>query len=162
MQTARRRFLLGKTDAPPPLRPPRALAEDSFVARCTRCDGCVRACPTGIVVRGAGGFPELDFHRGECTFCGDCVEVCAPGALGAGAWTVRAEIGANCLTRGDVACRSCGDACAVRAIRFVPRRGGIAAPQLDAAACTGCGACCAPCPVDAVTLRAACDVESAA
>ena len=66
---------------PPPLRPPWALAEPAFLEACTRCDACRAACPEGILVRGSGGFPLVDFQRGECTFCGRCAAACEDGAL---------------------------------------------------------------------------------
>ncbi|MBL8483559.1 MAG: 4Fe-4S binding protein, partial [Rhodocyclaceae bacterium] len=40
-------------------------------------------------------------------------------------------------------------------IRFRPQRGGIFTPTLDAAACSGCGACYAGCPVAAISLAEA-------
>ena len=69
------------------------------------------------------------------------------------AWPVKAEIGAACIAFEKVVCRSCGDACEVRAIRFRLRAGGMAVPELDAEACTGCGACVAACPVSAIAME---------
>jgi len=155
--TTRRDFLRGRRrSAPPPLRPPWALAEEDFGTLCSRCGDCLRACPTGILVSGEGGFPIVDFSRGECTFCGDCVTACMPGALrrdeGRAAWNHRAQIGEACLAQRGVECRICGEACGASAIRFRPRLGGVALPQLDEVACTGCGACLAPCPTQALVL----------
>ena len=45
---------------------------------------------------------------------------------------------------------SASAACDTSAIRFRPRIGGVPLPEVDAAACNGCGACIAPCPVSAV------------
>lgn len=155
--TTRRDFLRGRrASAPPALRPPWALAEEEFLARCSRCGDCQRACPAGILVGGAGGFPTVDFSHAECSFCGDCLTACTPGALrrapGQPAWDHRARIGADCLAQRGVECRICGEACGVSAIRFRPRVGGVALPQLDDAACTGCGACLAPCPTQAIAM----------
>jgi ferredoxin-type protein NapF len=58
----------------------------------------------------------------------------------------------SCLARRGVMCRTCGDACAERAIRFVLERGGVAAPHVAFASCTGCGACVHVCPANAVAL----------
>lgn len=69
------------------------------------------------------------------------------------AGSIKAGIGAACIAYGQVVCRSCGDACEVRAIQFRLRTGGVAVPELDAASCTGCGACVAPCPVGAISMR---------
>jgi ferredoxin-type protein NapF len=59
----------------------------------------------------------------------------------------------TCLAARGVVCQACGDLCAARALRFPPRLGGIAIPVLDVSACTGCGACVAPCPAQAISLR---------
>jgi len=152
---SRRQFLRGDlAGRKPTLRPPWALEGDAFLAACTRCGDCVPACPTNIVVL-AGGYPTVDFSRGECTFCGACVDACKPGALhkaDAPPWRIKAEIGSNCVAFKDAVCRSCGDACAPAAIRFRPRVGGAAVPEVDAGRCTGCGACVAPCPASAIAL----------
>lgn len=154
---SRRGFLRGRSAAPPPLRPPWSGPEAGFAARCTRCGDCTAACPQAILAAGPGGYPTVDFSRGECTFCGDCAAACAPGALDRKReplpWAIQAAISDPCLTRAGVECRVCGDFCDPRAIRFPPRAGGVAVPEVDAAACTGCGACLAPCPAGAVTLR---------
>src|SRR5574338_593991 len=79
------------------VKTPRAGAEADFTARCSRCGDCLSACPTGILRKGEGGFPVVDFSRGECTFCGDCVNACMPGALhrldGQAPWSLSARIG---------------------------------------------------------------------
>ena len=47
-----------------------------FTDECTRCQKCVDACETNIIVNGDGGFPTIDFSQGECTFCQQCAQVC--------------------------------------------------------------------------------------
>lgn len=159
MDASRRGFLLGRRQVvAASLRPPWALAEAAFLDACTRCGKCAEKCPTHIVVMGDGGYPTVDFSRGECSFCGDCVAGCADAALRRDSehgtpWHLRAAIGEACLARQDVVCRSCGDNCEARAIRFSPRLGGAAMPDVNEAACTGCGACVAVCPVQAVTMQ---------
>jgi ferredoxin-type protein NapF len=136
---------------------PWAAPEDEFLARCTRCNACIDACPERIVIRGSGGFPEVDFTKGGCTFCGRCADACVPRALdrALGApWALKATIGDACLARNRVVCRSCGERCEARAIRFVPALGGAADPVVDRSLCTGCGACVGVCPVSAIDVGA--------
>ncbi|MEX0759065.1 MAG: 4Fe-4S dicluster domain-containing protein [Tistlia sp.] len=57
-----------------------------------------------------------------------------------------------CLAERDVVCRSCGDACPEAAIAFPLSLGGTPRPIVEAAACSGCGACVSACPTEAVTL----------
>jgi ferredoxin-type protein NapF len=143
-----------------PRRPPWALPEADFVETCTACGECVRACPEKILDT-LRGLPVVNFAKGECTFCAACVESCRPGALARGAqgegarpWTLRAQVSERCLTYQNVFCRTCLESCGVRAIRFEPRLGGAAVPEI-LAACTGCGACFAPCPAHAITIAPA-------
>lgn len=155
---SRRQFLRGNfsgRNAAPP-RPPWALAEAAFVAACTRCCDCTNVCPQHILVLDREARPTVDFGRGECTFCGKCVEACAPQALarrpGALPWPLKARIKSNCLAKTNVVCRACGDACPAQAIRFRPDVMKAAQPEVDDALCTGCGACFAPCPVQAILI----------
>jgi len=144
-----------------PLRPPWTLPEAHFVERCNRCGACLEACPAGILEKGRGGFPQVNFSRGECTFCGACEQACTAGAFtdpsrraaASRPWSVRAAINERCLARRAVECRSCADQCDATAIRFRLVVGGSALPVLDQASCSGCGACYAVCPVQAIELR---------
>lgn len=146
------------TQSTAPMRPPWALNEAAFLDQCTGCDKCLSACDEGILHRGGGGYPEVNFKSGECTFCQVCVDVCADGALrldanGAEPWLYVAHIDEKCLSANAITCRVCGDRCDVRAIKFTLAVGGIALPVIDAKSCTGCGACVAPCPTNSVTLN---------
>lgn len=141
------------------MRPPWASVEPVFLSSCSRCDACIDICPTSILIRADGGFPAVDFSFGECTFCGECVAHCAPRALvrtaeNVAPWALKASIGQACLAAAGVECRVCGESCPAGAIRFRPRLGGVALPQLDADVCTGCGACLAPCPTRAIVVQA--------
>lgn len=144
----------GRTAA---LRPPWAQAEQEFIARCDRCGHCVSACPTHILKRGRGGFPEVDFSAGECLFCADCVSSCQPGALvaaGRPAWQLRVRIDTEaCLAYRGVECRSCSDPCEARAIRMRLQVGGAAIPEVNLSNCNGCGACYPVCPVQAIRIQ---------
>ncbi len=63
-----------------------------------------------------------------------------------------ARIGPECLAFRNVSCRNCGDACEEQAIRFRPVVMAAAQPEVDPDKCTGCGACVAPCPVQAIRI----------
>jgi ferredoxin-type protein NapF len=86
------------------------------------------------------------------------VTACQPRALlrrseDAAPWPYKAQVSDACLPKKGVECRVCGDFCDVRAIRFQPRIGGNPLPDIDPDTCTGCGACVAPCPATAITIR---------
>jgi ferredoxin-type protein NapF len=166
---SRRQFLRGDirgTRAAPP--PPWALAAEAFTARCTRCDDCVRACPTSVIRRGSGGYPEMDFSAGACTFCRDCVGACGAGAFNTeatdrfAAFAHRAVVTASCLAANGVVCRACGDSCETGAIRFRLAPAGRSFAQVDLGRCNGCGGCVWVCPVQAISMRVPQAAEAAA
>lgn len=73
------------------VRPPGALAEEAFLARCIKCGRCMRACPTNVLqpAGGEGGLealwsPILNNRIGTsaCQFnCVACGQVCPTGAI---------------------------------------------------------------------------------
>ncbi|NOZ93629.1 MAG: 4Fe-4S binding protein, partial [Acidobacteria bacterium] len=71
------------------IRPPGALDEDAFLARCITCGACVDSCPTGALIpdlgrTGVDGLftPVLVPRRGWCEpSCTRCGEVCPTGAI---------------------------------------------------------------------------------
>jgi ferredoxin-type protein NapF len=140
------------------VRPPWSPEETLFVDSCTRCDECVKACPENILSQGRGGFPEVDFARGECTFCGECAAHCKDKVLSRNTnsheapWLLKAHISERCLAHSGIVCFTCGEQCEVRAIQFSPRPGGVRVPEIEAGICTGCGACYKPCPVSAIDM----------
>lgn len=151
---SRRRLLTRRRAAVLP-RLPWAIEETAFTDACTRCGQCLAACETQIIVQGDGGFPEVDFQRGECTFCYRCAEACPEPLFRAQTttpWPMVAQIEAGCLAHQRIECRSCGDACEPQAIRFRLQVGGVATPELDPALCTGCGGCVSVCPASAITM----------
>ncbi|KRA45254.1 ferredoxin-type protein NapF [Pseudoxanthomonas sp. Root630] len=163
---SRRALLFGRVPtAPRPaaIRPPWAKAEPEFLAACTRCDACVQACPEQVLIRDADGLPRFEARAGECTFCGDCVAACDSGAFEPAdtlPWTLVAQVAGTCLSAQGVVCASCREVCPASAIRVSP--GARGAPTIDVEACTGCGACVAPCPVDAITLQDTSAMEAVA
>ena len=71
------------------LRPPGALPEDQFMARCIKCERCISVCPTDVleplgIERGLlqARTPVLSFANDSCTFCDKCREVCPTAAIG--------------------------------------------------------------------------------
>ena len=154
MDLSRRRFFGSRLPRVAPFRPPWSVLEARFVDACSRCDDCVKACPTSLLKRGDGGFPVADFSAAACTFCGDCAKACKTGAIATDTsqepWQFTIRIGEGCLAHQRVECRVCGEMCEARAIRFPLMAGGVSRPEVDSSACTGCGACLAPCPVNAI------------
>jgi len=122
---------------------------------CTRCGKCSEVCETNIIIKGDGGFPQVDFAQGECTFCYQCADVCPEPLFkdeNATPWNARASIEESCLAKQNVECRSCGDMCDTMAIRFKLEIGKVAQPNLDLGECTGCGACVAVCPTSSINV----------
>ncbi len=156
---SRRQFLgMGLKDKAAPLRPPWAINETSFLDACTRCGDCLSVCPEHILVpETAGGYPRVDFSQGECTFCKKCVDICTTSALSAellSPWLAKIKINEKCLATQHVVCNTCGEQCEARAIRFIPALGVVSLPSIDLESCTGCGACVAPCPTQAIEVKA--------
>lgn len=159
MNLSRRALLRGRfKPSAPVVRPPWSLAEAVFIDACTGCGACIEACPENIIVKGRGGFPEVDFGDSGCTFCRACVEACPEPVFADPAatppWTHKAKIGSRCLGYQEVFCQSCRDACEVSAIRFAWTARRTPIPAVDAETCTGCGFCAAVCPVRAVSFEA--------
>ena len=69
-------------------------------------------------------------------------------------WRQVARIGAGCLAMQGVICRICAQRCPERAIHFRRALGGYALPEVDLAACDGCGACLDICPGGSMELVA--------
>lgn len=152
---SRRQWLKGNFSGKPnEPTPPWAIKQ--FFESCSRCDACIAACPTRILVRGDGGFPRVDFRSGECSFCGACAEACQARALvrrdGAPPWKLVAAIDDSCLCFANVICRSCGEQCDADAIHFTLVAAAVARPSVAADRCSGCGACVAPCPNGAILI----------
>ena len=137
----------------PILRPPGAVEESVFLARCTRCDDCARACPHGAIVRaserlrGAAGTPTLDPAAAPCHLCPDkhCITACATGALSG---QIPVKLGTariaptTCLAHQGSFCSTCSERCPVPGAVLVTN----GRPRIDASACVGCGLCVHHCP----------------
>ena len=158
INTARRAFLRGRVAERDFLGPRMPWAVERFTAVCERCSDCIEACEESVLKQGDGGYPSIDFELGGCTYCGACVKACTHNALDRSItppWQLKASIGAGCLSAQGITCRSCGDACESRAIRFRLELGGRAIPSLDNTLCNGCGSCIATCPTHVIQIQEA-------
>lgn len=157
MDIRRRQFLRADISAKHnPIRPPWSVNLDQFYLRCTRCNSCINTCPQHILIKGQGGYPEVDFKHGECTFCQDCVSACQLDALSNEndkPWNFSISISNNCLNSTNSYCISCADQCEPEAIILKPGLAGNVTASIDQSLCTACGACIASCPVDAIKIH---------
>jgi len=130
-------------------------SETSLTSDCTRCGKCASVCETNIIIKGDGGFPTVDFSRGECTFCYQCAEVCPEPIFlprSVSPWQAKATINESCLAKKNVECRSCGELCDTVAIQFKLQLNQVAQPVINLDECNGCGACVAVCPTDSIQV----------
>lgn len=143
--------------AKPPLRPPHAVPETDFVARCIKCQRCLMVCPLSVIRMGTWDeglrvvrTPVLDFHQGWCNFCMLCTQVCPTGALAPETikgWyrpklpLGRAHLTDHCIALKAGGCSRCYEVCPDQAIVLKADH----VPQITAD-CTGCGRCVFECP----------------
>lgn len=151
------------------LRPPGSLPETDFLARCTRCGLCMKACPTnGLQPAWSTAWiedifsPVLIPRRGPCDpECNACGRVCptraiAPLTLAQKQWAKMGTaevVESRCLAFAENrACVVCQEVCPFGAIDLVRAPNvAVPVPQVNPARCFGCGYCEMHCP----TARAA-------
>lgn len=135
-------------------RPPGAITEPDFLARCQRCMRCVDACQPAALMVGHlldgirnVGTPILVIDK--CIQCMDCIRACPSGALSKVRKTdLRMGVAvineSTCVTYlKKRRCKTCVDACRdFKAITLKDRR----YPVVNSEKCTGCGACLRRCP----------------
>lgn len=147
------------------IRPPGALPENDFLARCLRCGECMKACPTNTLqpILLESGFsaafsPTVLPLRGPCEpLCNVCGQVCPSGALRPISVEdkTHVKIGTarvlrhKCLAwEQKKQCLVCDETCPYGAIelRRVPDNP-VAVPFVLLERCAGCGFCEHHCPV---------------
>jgi polyferredoxin len=146
------------------LRPPAALPEPDFLARCTRCGQCLVVCPTNTLqpiwleAGFAGLFsPALKPRRGFCDpACHRCADNCPTGAIFELTAEERkwAKVGTALILPGrclawehQKRCMVCDEVCPYDAIHFRAEPGNpVAVPVVDESRCAGCGYCEYYCP----------------
>ena len=168
------------------LRPPGALAEEDFLARCIKCGQCMKVCPTNIIqpALGQAGLeglwtPVLNYRIGSsgCELnCVACGHLCPTAAirplnieekrgLGVHAAQGPVRIGLAFIDRNrclpwayDKPCIVCQEVCPVspKAIQVREMK-----PHIDAELCIGCGVCEHECPVSGLkAVRVTAENES--
>jgi polyferredoxin len=167
---------LGVADDPRLIRPPGALPERDFRARCLRCGQCMKAIQPALGEGGIEGVfsPVLIMRIGFCEpSCVTCGQVCPTGAirplsepekLGRGEFEAPLKIGTAFIDRGrclpwsmSTPCIVCEEFCPARPKAIWVERaevplpeGGVLEldrPRVSPGRCTGCGACEFICPV---------------
>ena len=152
---------------PAMIRPPGAIPEHDFLARCIRCGECMRACPTNTLQplgleAGLTAFfsPVVTPRRGPCEpNCNNCGRVCPTSAIPQLplAEKQKAKMGTARIFRQkclawelDKKCLICDEFCPYDAVEFRVLPGmRIAVPFVDESKCSGCGLCEYNCPVQA-------------
>ncbi len=155
----------GRVAAPGLVRPPGAVPERDFLARCVRCGECMAACPYNALqpIWAEAGFlalfsPALTPRRGycdpNCTRCGDVCPTDAIRALPA-AERLWAKTGTAVIVREKCLawefqekCMVCDEVCPYDAVQFHEEPGNPApVPRVIENKCSGCGYCEHSCPV---------------
>ncbi len=146
----------------PPLRPPGAAAEKTFLRLCIHCGKCVEICPhQSLELMGGIGpqrrTPRVVPRREPCRLCMKCPPVCPTGALDPTVTDLhRAGMGQAYIlqdrchnyTDGTI-CMTCYDRCSIRGSAMLLLYGLTPAVTTG---CVGCGVCEYVCPVQAVKV----------
>lgn len=145
----------------PPLRPPGAASEKSFLNLCIRCGKCIEICPHKCLRPAASLGPSLYtpiIHPEEspCQLCMNCGPACPTGAINPECELVNAKMGRAYIlkslchnyTNGPM-CWTCYDKCPLRG-NAMTLAGGLT-PSVGAS-CVGCGVCAYVCPQNAIII----------
>ncbi len=151
-----------------PIRPPGALPEKEFRARCISCGVCVGICrgkrfdaltPAPHGTRSAFGAPRVvDMRDFPCTLCMECPPRCPTGALrkvekeDVRMGMALIDLGLCFGWNGDV-CLSCSKACPLGAKVFDFHYGQWGNQPYINEACVGCGLCVKFCPLGGSAIK---------
>jgi ferredoxin-type protein NapG len=157
------------------IRPPGALAEDDFNAKCIKCGQCVTACPYDTLTLATSsdpiplGTPFFTPRDIPCYMCPDipCMVACPTGALShelariedskMGLAVIDIE---NCLSWQGLRCEICHRDCPVQdtaiTVEYQQRKlskHAMFLPVVHSEFCTGCGICEKACPTDEAAIK---------
>ncbi len=157
------------------IRPPGALDEPDFLAKCIKCGQCVVDCPYDTLMLAAPGdqapigTPFFKPRDIPCYMCEDipCVKACPTGALDPALTNIDdARMGLavidieNCLSWLGLRCELCYRVCPLMdkaiTIETNPRKiskHAMFVPIVHSDACTGCGMCEEACPTEKAAIR---------
>jgi ferredoxin-type protein NapG len=136
------------------VRPPGALAETDFIAKCIRCNQCAEVCENDCIQfvagGGADGTPMIRPREKACILCMKCTATCPTGALTPIAddgeailKSVRmgtAVVDKNiCNSYNNAICGACIRSCQFPEIALIT--GMRERPIIDTDKCVGCGLC---------------------
>jgi ferredoxin-type protein NapG len=143
------------------LRPPGALPEKDFLARCLHCGQCAQICPFHCIILrtgfnflfGGAGTPQIFPRQAPCVLCMQCSGVCPSQALQEVDFEA-AKLGQSWLDRQvcftwnkTLLCRSCFERCPKKG-RAIVLEGGVY--PIITQKCAGCGTCEHVCPAQAI------------
>ena len=157
------------------IRPPGALIEAEFNAKCIKCGQCVLNCPYDTLSLAKAGentpiaTPYFVPAEVPCYMCPDipCVKACPTGALDHSLTKIEdSRMGLavidieNCLSWQGLRCEICHRECPVKdtaiTIEHHPRKlskHAMFIPLVHSNACTGCGICVKACPTDEPAIK---------
>lgn len=142
------------------LRPPGALDEADFEARCLRCGKCGLSCPYRVIRYSgpqANSTPYIVAREGGCRLCEDfpCIAACPSGALSPVEDVHAVNMGTaildrdRCISLLGMRCEVCYRVCPLIdeaiTIRYSMCEGddihAVFEPVIDPERCVGCGIC---------------------
>ncbi|MGR3174387.1 MAG: 4Fe-4S dicluster domain-containing protein [Candidatus Scalindua sp.] len=133
------------------IRPPGALKEKEFLALCTKCDECVKACPHYSIGKLnkdfdiADGTPIIIPEETPCYLCEGlpCIRACKEGALVEVKAKEDVAMGkayineSNCMAYGVQFCEQCVRNCPIPDAMYLEDN----KPVVRREKCVGCGIC---------------------